>query len=188
MQFRICSSLGWIWLKWFHNRRCQNMGHAFLECPAEIPFEMIFDLRTSLPSQEIGNSTMWYDWHIHITFIRPGVFAKMCHLCASVGLCGKQQALTPVDIFETPNLFVCFLMQFMQLWPNPTKPAIFSFALLCSALLCFACWIDVPVVPRHGTPGTLIFLAQFRHGSIHSVPKVVKTWSTANRTASRAEH
>ena len=111
------------------------MGHAFLECPAEIPFEMIFDLRTSLPSQEIGNSTMWYDWHIHITFIRPGVFAKMYHLCASVGLCGKQQALTPVDIFETPNLFVCFLMQFMQLWPNPTKPAILSFALLCSALL-----------------------------------------------------
>ena len=115
------------------------MGHAFLECPAEIPFEMIFDLRTSLPSQEIGNSTMWYDWHIHITFIRSGVFAKMYHLCASVGLCGKQQALTPVDIFETPNLFVCFLMQFMQLWPNPTKPAILSFALLCLLNWCASC-------------------------------------------------
>ena len=162
MQFRICSSLGWIWLKWFHNRRCQNMGHAFLECPAEIPFEMIFDLRTSLPSQEIGNSTMWYDWHIHITFIRPGVFAKMYHLCASV-------------------VFLCNLCNYGRI--QQSQPF--------SPLLCFACWIGVPVlpvVPRHGTPGTLIFLAQFRHGSIHSVPKVVKTWSTANRTASRAEH
>ena len=94
------------------------MGHAFLECPAEIPFEMIFDLHTSLPSQDTGNGAMWYHPHVHITFIRPGVFAKMYHLCASVGLCGKQETLTPVDKFKHHVYFYSIYDNLCNLWPN----------------------------------------------------------------------